>query len=169
MGVGRLLRHAVATHWRTRLLFTRATLDLIEAAILRTERSHFGQIRFAIETALTPMQLLRGMSGRDRAVEVFSALRVWDTERNNGVLVYLLRADRDVEIIADRGFRDRVSPAEWEAVCRLMESHYREGRFREGSVAGVEAIGMLLSRHFPKAHGEAHRADDKLPDRPTLL
>lgn len=169
MGLRRLLRHAIATHWRTRLLFGRATLDAIEQAIARTERTHWGQIRFAVETALTPIQLLRGLSAHDRAIEVFAALRVWDTERNNGVLVYLLRADHHVQIVADRGFRDRVSPAEWEAVCRLMESHFRVGRFREGSVAGVEAIGMLLSRHFPRAHGESHKAADMLPDRPTLL
>jgi len=169
MRPGRLLRHALATHWRTRLVFSRSTLDAIEAAVRRAERSHMGQIRFAIETALTPMHLWHDYSARARAVDVFSALRVWDTERNNGVLLYILFADRKVEIVADRGFHGRVSPAEWEAVCRLMEGHFRAGRFREGSVAGVEAVGALLSRHFPQTDAAAGTAKIELPDRPTLL
>lgn len=169
MNPGRLLRHAVATHWRTRMLFPKATLDAIEAAVAQAERSHQGQIRFAIETALTPLHVLNGVSARERALEVFSNLRVWDTERNNGVLVYVQLADRRVEIVTDRGFQGRVDPAEWEAVCRLMEGHFRAGRFQSGSVAGVEAVGALLSRHFPsQGPGEAS-ADNELPDRPAML
>jgi len=168
----RLLRHALATHWRTRLRFPAPALDAIEIAVARAERSHAGQIRFAIETALHPMQILRDLTPRARAVEVFSALHVWDTEHNNGVLIYVQLADRVVEIIADRGIAGRVQPAEWEAVCRLMQEHFRSGRFRAGAVAGVEAVGMLLSRHFPAAAGastDAPDAGNELPDRPALL
>jgi uncharacterized membrane protein len=78
-------------------------------------------------------------------------------------------ADRGVEIIADRGFNGRVSPAEWEAVCRLMEEHFRAGRFKEGSIAGVDAIGNLLTRHFPQNPNQAAPTRNQLPDRPTLL
>jgi uncharacterized membrane protein len=169
MRVGRFIRHAAATHWRTRMLFPSTTLDAIEQAIAAVERAHAGEIRFAIETALPPGHVLNDVAARERALEVFSHLRVWDTEHNNGVLIYVEVADRNVEIVADRGFRGRVNPAEWEAVCRLMEQHFRAGRFQAGSVAGVEAIGSLLARHFPPLPGQASHSHNELPDRPTLL
>lgn len=162
-------RHLAATHWRTRRKFSRSALDAIEQAIARAEQSHAGQIRFAIETALTPLHLWHGVAPRERAVEVFSALRVWDTEHNNGVLIYVQLADRIVEIVADRGFQSRVSAAEWQSVCRLMEENYRAGRFEAGSVAGVEAVGKLLARDFPTASAPASAVRNELPDRPTLL
>ena len=169
MAVGRLIRHAVATHWRTRMLFPVTTLDAIEKAIARAERTHAGEIRFAIETALAPLHIINGMAPRARALEVFAHLRVWDTEHNNGVLIYVQVADRDVEIVADRGFEGRVSPAEWAAVCRLMEEHFRAGRFEAGSIAGVDAIGSLLTRHFPPNLKAVSQSHNQLPDRPTLL
>jgi uncharacterized membrane protein len=168
MRIGRLIRHTTATHWRTRMLFPPTTLDAIEQAIKRAEMTHAGEIRFAIETALTPRHVLNDVTPRAHALEVFSHLRVWDTERNNGVLVYVQLADRTVEIVADRGFQGRVSTAEWEAVCRLMEEHFRAGRFEVGSIAGVDAIGNLLARHFPQASGRSIPSN-QLPDRPTLL
>jgi uncharacterized membrane protein len=169
MQTWRLIRHAVASHWRTRLLFPSKTLDAIEQAIARAELTHGGEIRFAIETALAPLHILNGVAPRARALDVFAHLRVWDTEHNNGVLIYVQVADRDVEIVADRGFEGRVSPAEWEAVCRLMEEHFRAGRFEEGAIAGVDAIANLLARHFPQAAGRSAPSRNQLPDRPTLL
>jgi uncharacterized membrane protein len=169
MEIGRLIRHAAATHWRTRMLFPAATLDAIERAIARAEKTHGGEIRFAVETGLTPLHILNGMAPRARALEVFASLRVWDTESNNGVLIYVQLADRAVEIVADRGFKGRVSPAEWEAVCRLMEEHFRAGRFETGSIAGVDAIGNLLARHFPANVERPAASHNQLPDRPTLL
>jgi uncharacterized membrane protein len=169
MQVSRLVRHTAATHWRTRRLFPSSTLDAIEKAIARVESAHTGEIRFAIETALNPLHVVNGLAPRARALEVFAHLRVWDTERNNGVLIYVQMADRDVEIVADRGFAQRVSAAEWEAVCRLMEQHFKAGRFEVGSIAGVDAIGELLARHFPPQAGQASTSHNQLPDRPTLL
>jgi uncharacterized membrane protein len=168
MKIGRMIRHATATHWRTRMLFPEATLDAIEQAIKRAEQTHAGEIRFAIESSLTPRHILNDIMPRTHALEVFSQLRVWDTETNNGVLIYVQLADRNVEIVADRGFQGKVSTAEWEAVCRLMEEHFRSGRFQVGSIAGVDAIGNLLARHFPQASGKAIHSN-QLPDRPTLL
>ena len=169
MQIGRLIRHAAATQWRTRLLFPSATLDAIEQAIARAERTHAGEIRFAIETALTPQHILNGVAPRARALDVFANLRVWDTEHNNGVLIYVQLADRHVDIVADRGFAGRVSLAEWEAVCRLMEEHFRARRFAAGSIAGVDAIGTLLARHFPPVRLPASPSRNQLPDRPILL
>jgi uncharacterized membrane protein len=168
MRIGRLIRHAAATHWRTRMLFPASTLDAIEQAIKRAELTHLGEIRFAIETALTPKHILNDVTPRAHALELFAHLRVWDTEANNGVLIYVQLADRDVEIVADRGFDGKVSGAEWDAVCRLMEEHFRAGRFQVGAIAGVEAIGNLLARHFPQGAGKGSRVN-QLPDRPTLL
>jgi uncharacterized membrane protein len=169
MQLTRLLRHAAATHWRTRMLFPKASLAAIERAVAQAEGSNQGQIRFAIETALTPLQVLNEVSAHARALEVFSSLRVWDTERNNGVLIYVQLADRHVEIIADRGFKDRVTATEWKAVCRLMEEHFRAGRFQAGALAGVEAVGALLSRHYPSSQAATSIAGNELPNQPTLL
>jgi uncharacterized membrane protein len=169
MQFGRLLRHAAATHWRTRMQFPAATLDAIEEVIKRTEAAHGGEIRFAIETALSPLHILNDLMPRARALDVFSHLRVWDTAANNGVLIYVQMADRNVEIIADRGLNERISPSEWEAVCRLMQVHFRAGRFQAGSVAGVEAVGNLLARHFPPEVARLPHPHNQLPDRPTLL
>jgi uncharacterized membrane protein len=169
MQIGRLIRHMATPRWRARLLFPSKTLDAIEQAIARAELTHAGEIRFAIESELTPAHILKGVTPRARAHDVFASLRVWDTEQNNGVLVYVQLADRSVEIVADRGFDGRVSPAEWAAVCRLMEEHFRAGRFEAGSIAGVDAIGTLLARHFPQTAGQAVASRNQLPDRPTLL
>ncbi|HVC00965.1 MAG TPA: TPM domain-containing protein [Steroidobacteraceae bacterium] len=155
MRLARWLRHAVASEWRVRSAFPRRTREAIEQAIERVARSHRGRIRFALETALSAPGLRRRLAARGRALEIFSALRVWDTERNNGVLIYVLWAERRVEIVADRGFGGRVRTAEWQAVCSLLERHYGEGRYREGSVAGVEAAGALLTRHFPRTAADA--------------
>ena len=169
MQLARLIRHVAAPHWRTRLRFPATTLDAIEQAVARAERTHAGEIRFAVETALAPLHILGELSARARALDVFARLRVWDTEHNNGVLVYVQLADRAVEIVADRGLRGVVTAAEWEAVCRLMETHFQAGRFAAGSIAGVDAVGTLLSRHFPSQDKSMICAENQLPDRPTLL
>jgi len=169
MPFARWWRHITASHWLTRRKFPSATLDAIEAAIAAAERTHAGQICFAIETALTPRQLYRGLQPRQRAIEVFGTLRVWDTERNNGVLVYVQLADRQVDIVADRGFGARVADLEWESVCRLMEQHFRAGRYRDGALAGIQAIADLLTRHFPVDATDRSLPGNELPDRPRLL
>ena len=109
--------------------------------------------------------VLRGLSPRERALEVFGRLRIWDTEDNSGVLVYLLLADKAVEIVADRGIHRRVGDASWQSICRAMEAAYREGRFEEGTLAGVDAINALLIEHFPR-HGPG---GNELPDQPVLI
>ncbi|GAC1303601.1 MAG: TPM domain-containing protein [Steroidobacteraceae bacterium] len=168
MRPSRLLRHVTAAHWRTRRMFSASTLQAIEAAIGKAERTHAGEIRFVIETALSPRRVIAGLASRDRALQLFSELKVWDTHHNNGVLMYVLLADRAVEIVADRGLAERVGSSEWESVCRTMRDAFRAGHFREGSIAGIDAVGLLLARHFAPL-GPGAVADNQLPDRPTLL
>jgi uncharacterized membrane protein len=165
MDLARFARHLVTGPRRVRRCFPQSALDAIEAAIGAGELRHAGELRFAVEAALHPFAALRGYGPRERAIEVFSALHVCDTAQHTGVLIYLLLADRDIEIVADRGIAERVRQEEWEAICRAMETEMRAGRYEAGALAGIHAVSDLLARHFPP--GE--RNPDELPDRPVLL
>ena len=164
--MARLLRHLFATRSGTRRRFPAQLLESIEAAIKAAEARTSGEIRFVVETALEPDEVWAGLTPRERAMQTFSDLHIWNTELRNGVLVYVLLADRDVEIVADRGAAERVGQADWEGVCRAMEAHFRAGRFAEGALAGVNAVGTLLEKHFPADRG---RNRDQLPNQPALL
>lgn len=162
----RLCRHLAATPWGLRRAFPAPALAAIEAAIASSEARHGGEIRFAVEAALPPAAVLRGQTARERAIEVFSLLRVWDTEANNGILIYLLLADRDVEIVADRGLQAGIGNAEWEEVCRRMEAVLRRGAFGEAVLAGIETATRLLAEHCPK---KGTGPGNQLPDRPAVF
>ena len=163
MSAIRVLRHLFATGWALRRVFDDDALRAIETAIGATERTHGGEIRFAIEANLSAAELLRGITPRERALQAFAQMSVWDTEANNGVLIYVLWADRDVEIVADRGFNGRVTPEQWAGVCHRMEQLFRSGRPRQAAVEGVNAAGALISQHFPNIDRE------ELPNRPVVL
>jgi uncharacterized membrane protein len=165
MGIKRIAKHLVEHHWRVRKVFPPRVLMSIERAIKASEATHFGQIRFVVEGALDGAPLLRNQSAHDRALDVFSHLRIWDTAHNNGVLIYLLLADRDVEILADRGIDAKVDTKEWEKICRAMEAEFGKGNFEAGAVKGIEAVTRQLARHFPK-HGAN---SNELPDAPVLM
>ncbi len=140
-------------------------LEAIEAAIRAVEARHAGEIRFAVETALDLPELWGDLAPRRRAMQVFGQLGIWDTAHNNGVLIYVLLADRVVEIVADRGIAAVIAQSEWDEVCRGIELEFAAGRFSEGSVKAVHAVGGLLARHFPPARRDA----DELPNQPVLL
>jgi uncharacterized membrane protein len=161
----RAFRHLFTTIWSVRRAFPPSALRAIEQAIRDTEARHEGQVRFAVEHSLDLPQLLSGVSARARAIEVFSQLNVWDTEHNNGVLIYLLLADRDVEIVADRGIHARVGEGGWEAICRQMEERFRRAEFEAGVVQGIHAVGEHLARHFPSRGARPN----ELPDEPAVL
>ena len=165
MSLSRALRHVFAAPWTVRRTFPRATLERIEAAIKSSESRHRGEIRFAVEGALEFLPLMRGLTPRERAVEIFSLLRVWDTEENTGVLVYVQVVDRDIEIVADRGIAARIPQSEWEEICRRMEEAFRAARYEDGVLSGVAQVSALLERHFPAGA----RNVDELPDRPVVL
>ena len=161
MDFTRVMRHLLRLPQR----LPASALQAIEHAIAAGEASHRGEIRFAAEDALDARALLAGQSPRARAIDVFSELRVWDTEENTGVLIYLLLADRDVEIVADRGIAARVDEADWEAICRGMEQTLRRGDLEGAVVGGVQAVSRLLARHFPARPGDRN----ELPDRPVAV
>jgi uncharacterized membrane protein len=167
MDTSRFLKHLFAPPALTRRRFSSGSANVIAKAIAAAEQRSSGEIRLAVETALPLRDLWSGKSATERAAEVFAQLRVWDTELRNGVLIYVLMADRDVEIVADRGAAARISLTEWESVCRLIEGHFQAGRFEEGSVAGVGEVGRLLEREFSARDGTRQR--DELPNQPTLL
>jgi uncharacterized membrane protein len=165
MAIKRIFKHLLYPQWRVGRAFPPATMDRIELAVTASERLHNGEIRFAVEGALHSTPLFRGISARQRAAQVFAELGVWDTAANNGVLIYLLLADRDVEIVADRGFNGRVSPAQWESICREMEVLFASGEFEAGALVGIERIHALLKQHFP-AQGDN---PNELPNRPVRV
>lgn len=167
MDTKRILRHLSTPTWRVRRSFPAAALQTIEHAVHESERQHTGQICVAIDGALDLLPLLGGQSARERALEVFSELRVWDTADNNGVLIFLLLADHDVEIIADRGIHARVGGEGWEHVCQRMEAQLRTGDLTGGVVGGIRAVGHHLTAHFPRRADTA--PTDGLADSPTLL
>jgi hypothetical protein len=161
----RIARHLAVTRRTVNRAFPPRVLAAIDRAVKASEAAQGGEIRFAVEGALHIEPLLRGQTARERAIEVFSLLRIWDTEDDNGVLIYLLLADRDVEIVADRGIHAKVGPQEWERICRGMEAAFRRGDFEGGVVEGIRAVTEHLARHFPR------RGDDRneLPDKPVVL
>ena len=162
----RFVRHLATDSGSARRAFPPAALSRIEAAIAEGERRHRGQVCVVVEASLPLGRVLKRLAPRTRALEVFGAMHVWDTEENCGVLVYLLLADRDVEIVADRGIHAKVGDSAWEGICSGMEAAFRERRFEEGVLAGIAKINALLAEHFPRT-GDA--GTNELPDRPVLL
>ena len=165
MSITRIGRHLLQHHWQLKRIFTSDVLARIEQAIQDGERSHAGQLRFVVEGALDGRPLWRNQPPRERALDLFSHLRIWDTAHNNGVLIYLLLADRDVEIIADHGIHAKVGAARWETICRAMEAEFRQGRFEQGVMQGIAAVSAELAKHYPPHAGDLN----ELPDAPVVL
>ena len=164
MKTQRILKHLLTTQGQVTRAFPRSALNAIEKAIKASEAAHAGEIRFVVEGALDGMPLFKGQSPRDRAIELFAQLRVWDTQHNNGLLIYLLLADHAVEIVADRGIHAKVGAEEWRKVCHQMETAFGQSNYEGGVISGVQAVTQHLVRHFP--------ADDRpneLSDRPVVL
>jgi uncharacterized membrane protein len=165
MGIKRIGRHLLEHRWRVRRIFPPEVLAKIEQAIKASEATHSGQIRFVVEGALDGAPLLRNQSARARALDVFSHLRIWDTAHNNGVLIYLLLADRDFEIVADRGIDAKVGSAVWEKICIDMETDFKAGNFEHGVIKGIEAVSRLMATYYPP-HGVG---PNELPDEPVVM
>lgn len=166
MKISRIVKHLIYGPLHVRRCLPPASMRAIQSAIARSETSHMGELRFAVEAALNWRDLLRGIPPRQRAIDLFSGLRIWDTEHNSGVLIYLLLAENDVEIIADRGIHKLVGDAGWQSICAEMEKQFRSGNFEHGVLIGVERITALLSRHFPAG---SNPNPNELADAPFVL
>jgi len=162
----RWLRHLFLDQLSLRRAFPPAALAAIGHAVAEQEKRHRGQLRVAIEGGLPLQALVAGRTARERALEQFTRLRVWDTEDNAGVLVYLLLADRRVEIVADRGIHARVGDTAWEVICGAMQQAFADGRFEDGMRMGLASISDLLATHFP---ADREGNPNELPDMPAVL
>ena len=162
----RLLKHRWFDETDTRRALSPDALARIEARVAVSEQRHSGEIRVSVEAGLPPSYLWQGLQARDRAVTLFGRLRVWDTEHNNGVLIYLLLADHAIEIVADRGLNQHISPAQWQALIAPMRAAFAQGRFEAGLLQAIEAIDGLLAQHFALTPGQGN--PDELPNRPDL-
>ena len=165
MNFKRLLKHLTMNHWQVNQAFPRQSLNAIEKAIKTSEATSTGEIRFVVEAALDGAPLFKSQPARARAIDIFSQLRIWDTEHNNGLLVYLLLADRAVEIVADRGIHAKVGSEEWGKICRKMEAAFKQANYERGVLTGIEAITQHLDRHFP----DAIASQNELPDKPVVM
>ncbi len=164
--LARLCRHRLLDEGDARRLLGPDALARIEARVKASEERHSGEIRVMVEAGLPLSYLRRGASARDRAVAMFGKLGVWDTERNNGVLVYLLLADRAIEIVADRGLKRHVDASEWKAIAETMKGAFQGRDFEGGLLRAVDAVDALLVRHFARQPGDVDV--NELPDAPVL-
>ncbi len=165
MNMQRILRHLASTDRAVHRTFPPRVLDAIEQAIRTGESEHGGQLRFVVEGALDGLPLWRGQSAGERALDLFARMGVWDTANNSGVLIYVLLADKAVEIVADRGIHACCGADMWSVVCQRMEAQFAQGRFEAGAMEGIAAVSRLLMQHFPRGAGHGN----ELPDRPALL
>ncbi len=161
----RFFAHLVSNPWQVQRYFSQRALHNIEKAISASERLHAGEIRFVVEAGLHPYEIVFNKTPKKRAIELFGRLNIWDTEHNNGVLIYLLLADRDVEIVADRGIHQHVHHDGWEKICHDMEALFRKGEFEAGVLQGVEEISAALQQHFPQ-NGASR---NELSNKPLIL
>jgi len=162
----RILRHRWMDESDTRKAIPPDLLERLARRVTASEKRHTGEVRIYAEAGLPMSYLWRSATPRERAVAMFGKLRVWDTEHNNGVLIYLLLAEHAIEIVADRGLARHVAPEEWRAIVARMGALLHEGRFEDGLTQALEEVSALLVRHFPADGGQAN--DNELPDEPVL-
>src|SRR3954462_3600651 len=165
MSIAQIGKHLLHHHWWKKRYFPPQVLAAIEQAIKAGEATHSGQVRFVVEGALDGAPLFRNQPARERALDLFGELRIWDTAHNNGVLIYLLLADRDVEIVADRGIDAKVGTAGWEKICAAMEVDFKAQNFESGAIKGIEAVSRELAKYFPGSGSGVN----ELPDAPVLI
>ncbi|WP_293780052.1 TPM domain-containing protein [uncultured Oxalicibacterium sp.] len=165
----RLFRHLFSTQASGRKAFPCATLQAIKSAITEGERTHRAELRVIIEPALPLNDILERRSARDRAHELFSHYRIWDTEENCGILLYINLADHQVEIVVDRGIACCMPTQEWQAACHHMTQAFANGEYHDGVLAGIRHLNNVLARHFPERHALGYTPRNQLSDAPIIL
>lgn len=166
MNLLRTLKHLSIPQWTVRRAFPAQVAQTVQRAVRAAESAHDVELRVVVEGGLPLASLVRGTSSRERAIELFSILRVWDTEKNTGVLIYLQFVDRKIEIVADRGISARVRQEEWDAACAAMAKEFRAGCYEQGALAGIEHVSALLAQHLPPPPPGDR---DELPDEPVVI
>ena len=162
----RILKHRWFDERDTKRALKPDVVQRLQQRVAASERAHSGEIRLCVEAGLPLSYLWRDLGARQRAVTLFGKLRVWDTEHNNGVLIYLLLAEHAIEIVADRGLARHVPQAQWDALIAAMRDAFRAGRFEDGLAQAVDAVDALLLQHYPLGAGEAN--PNELPDGVAL-
>ncbi len=165
MSLGRSFKHFYHSFRPVFKTFSEESLERITKAIDESEKFHDAELVFAVESSISSLAAFKGLTAQQRSFDVFSQLRVWDTEKNNGVLIYLLLADRDIEIVLDRGIYSITKPEQWENICQQMESKFRQNLFEEGVLEGIGSISAILKSHFPKTANDRN----EIPNRPVIL
>ncbi|MFY9328560.1 MAG: TPM domain-containing protein [Georgfuchsia sp.] len=165
MNIFRVIKHLLVPNWAVRRAFPKATLNAIERAITVSEKQHSGELRFVVEGGLPLYALWQGYTARQRAIDLFSQLRVWDTDENSGILIYVQWVDHAVEILADRGIAAHVPQEEWDVVCRTMEAAFKCSDYCGGALAAIEHAGALLAKH----HSSPDGGENELPNKPLML
>jgi uncharacterized membrane protein len=164
--IARILKHRLYDDTDTKRALDDAALERLAARVQASETRHSGEIRVSVEAGLPLSYLWQGLTARDRAITLFGKLRVWDTEANNGVLIYLLLAEHAIEIVADRGLARRVPPDHWQRVLGDMREAFRAHRFEDGLMHAIDQVEALLLQHYPLGAGE--RNPNELPDAVDL-
>jgi uncharacterized membrane protein len=162
----RILKHRAWDDTDTRRAIGPEVMRRLQQRVQSSERQHSGEIRVCVEAGLPLSYLWRGLKARDRAVTMFGKLRLWDTAHNNGVLIYLLLAERAIEIVADRGLNEHVSAAQWAAIIGTMREAFQARRHEQGLNAAIDAVDALLRQHFALLPGQDN--PNELPDEPDL-
>jgi len=165
----RLVRHLFATQSSGRKAFPCATLQAIKEVIADGERVHRAEVKLIIEPGLAISDIIERRSSRDRAHDLFSQYRIWDTEENSGVLIYINLADHRVEIIADRGIACCVPPSAWQSICHTMTEGFTKEQYHESAITGLRRLNEILQQVFPESQKISHPSPNQLSDAPILL
>lgn len=165
----RVLKHRWLDESAAQRVIPQDLLQQLAARVSDSEQRHTGEIRIFVEASLPLSYLLRKAPLptiiRQRAVTMFGKLRVWDTEHNNGVLIYLLLAERAIEIVADRGLNN-VLPDHWQNIISRMRGAFQAGDFKTGLNLAVAEVETLLVQRFPYAPDQVR--SNELPDEPVM-
>ncbi|MDB5801665.1 MAG: hypothetical protein JWL63_2604 [Rhodocyclales bacterium] len=171
---GRLFSHVWSADREVRKAFPAQGLQRIEQAIAKAETGHSGELRLVIEGGLgwdvlrqITVSALTGSPSlsRARAVVLFSQLGVWDTAGNSGVLLYVLMAEHQLEIVADRGIHAVVGESVWQSIVAGAATCFKRGDYEQGLLQAIEAISQQLRQHFPAGTDNPN----ELPDQPVVL
>ena len=164
--IKRILKHRWLDESDVQHAVPPALLQHLARRVAASEQRHTGEVRICVEAGLPMSYLWRGASARERAVMMFGKLRVWDTQHNNGVLIYLLLADHSIELVADRGLNQHVSAAQWQAMVQHLGAAIHDGRYEDGLTQALEEVSAVLVQHFSLAEGDPRR--NELPNEPFL-